>query len=178
MPELVEISSDEFLLHPYASWKYQNFLLTCGDFATNQYNTMTIGWGSFGRMWQKPFAMVVVRPSRFTFEFMEAFSTFTLCMLPLEFKPAISLLGTKSGRDGNKIAESGLTIVPSVRVPSPSFAEAELVIECQKTYWQDFDPTHFIDPSIQIQYPNQDYHRVYFGEILMIRGLDCFSRSQ
>ena len=44
--------------------------------------------------------------------------------------------------------------------------EASLILECRKIYYQDIDPKGFLDPEIQSNYPNRDYHRVYFGEIL------------
>ena len=51
-------------------WMNQWLLLTCGDFASQDFNTMTVAWGSFGTMWNKPFAQVVVRPVRYTYKFM------------------------------------------------------------------------------------------------------------
>ena len=45
--------------------------------------------------------------------------------------------------------------------------DAELVLVCRKLYWQDMDPTHFLDPGIDGKwYPDQDYHRIYIGEIV------------
>ena len=119
-------------------------------------------------MWGKPFVQVVVRPSRYTFEFMEKYNTFTLCAFPEKYRDDLNLLGTKSGRDGDKISETNLEIIPSKNVLSPSFAQAELIIECNKIYWQDFDPQNFVSQKIDKHYPLKDYHRIYFGEILEI----------
>jgi flavin reductase (DIM6/NTAB) family NADH-FMN oxidoreductase RutF len=127
---------------------------------------MTVGWGSLGTMWGKPFAQVVVRPSRYTREFMEAYDTFTLCAFPENHRKALQLLGSKSGRDGDKIAEAGLTPAASSAVAAPCFEEAELVIECRKIYWQDMDAANFVDADIRKNYPQKDYHRIYFGEIV------------
>lgn len=151
-------------------WLNKWFLLTSGDYKKKHYNTMTVAWGYFGIMWNKPMAVVVVRPTRFTFEFMEAYDTFTLTAFDKRFKKDLNLLGTKSGRDGNKIAETGLHIVPSKVVPAPAFREAELIIECRKSYWDDFNPENFLDPDIEKKYPVKDYHRMYFGEVLRILG--------
>ena len=90
-------------------WAEQWMLLTAGDFAAGKFNTMTVAWGSLGTMWAKPFAQVVVRPSRYTRGFMEAYDSFTLSAFPEEQREALNLLGTRSGRDGDKIAASGLT---------------------------------------------------------------------
>jgi len=53
-------------------------------------------------------------------------------------------------------------------VAAPSFAEADLVIECRKMYWQDFDPRHFLTPAIDEKYPERDYHRALFREVLAV----------
>lgn len=131
---------------------------------------MTVGWGSIGYMWRRPFVQVVVRPVRYTYEFIEKYNTFSLCAFPGKYQAALQLLGTKSGRDGDKIAEAGLHPVPSTRIAAPGFAEASLIIECLKIYWDDVDPRHFLDPEIDKHYPRKDYHRIYYGEILAIFG--------
>ena len=155
-------------------WDEQWFLLTAGDFAARDFNTMTVSWGSLGVIWNRPFAQVVVRPGRHTFGFIERHATFTLCAFPEECRAALSLLGSKSGRDGNKIAEAGLTPTAATTVAAPVFAEAELALECRKIYSDDFDPKRFLDPTIEQNYPKKDYHRIYYGEIVAITGTAHF----
>jgi len=161
-----EIKITEFSAKPVSIWLEEWFILTAGNM--EDYNAMAVAWGSFGGMWNKPFAQVVVRPTRYTYEFMEKYDTFTLCSFPEEHRKAVTLLGTKSGRDSDKITESGLTIVSSQKVDTPSFKEANLILECKKIYWQDMDPNHFLDEKVIGQYPQKDYHRIYFGQILGI----------
>ena len=173
--ELVTIPIEKFSAEVHNLWKNQWLLLTAGDYEKGKFNTMTVAWGSLGTMWNKPFAQVVVRPTRYTYHFMEKYDSFTLTSFPKEFRKDLYHLGRKSGRDSDKIAETSLTPVPSVRVNSPSFKEAELIIECIKIYWDDFKPENFLDPSIEEEYDN-DYHRIYFGEILMVRGTDKYIR--
>ena len=60
--------------------------------------------------------------------------------------------------------------------PAPCFAEAELVIECRKMYWADFDPANFLDAAIRSHYPARDYHRMYYGEVVSISGEDAYRR--
>ncbi len=168
--ERVDIQPLSFAAKVHDVWYNKWFLLTSGNFKKSHYNTMTVAWGYFGIMWSKPMAMVVVRPTRFTFEFMEQYDTFTLTAFDKKYKKDLNLLGTKSGRDGDKISETQLTIVPSTIVQAPSFDEAELIIECKKTYWDDFKPEHFLDPEIHKKYPLKDYHRMYFGEVLAVQG--------
>jgi len=164
------IPIDHLLLRSFHIWNDGWFLLSAGDFAKRDFNTMTVSWGSFGTMWNWPYAQVVVRPTRHTFGFMERHATFTLSAFPPSYRETLRFLGTKSGRDGDKIAEAGLTPMASTRVAAPSFAEADLVVECRKLYWHDIDPTHFLDPAIEENYPARDYHRAYFGEIVVVTG--------
>lgn len=169
------IQPKDFVVQINDLWAKKWFLLTSGNFDAKHYNTMTIAWGYFGIMWNKPVAVVVVRPTRHTYEFIEQYETFTLTAFDKKYKKDLSLLGTKSGRDGDKIAETQLTIAPADAVDSPTFKEAELIVECKKIYWDDFNPENFLDPVIENSYPEKDYHRMYFGEILNIKGLDIYS---
>jgi flavin reductase (DIM6/NTAB) family NADH-FMN oxidoreductase RutF len=162
-------SINDWMIKPHDLWNNQWLLLTSGDYAGGHFNTMTVAWGSFGTMWKKPFAQIVVRPSRYTWEFTEKYDTFTLCAFPERYRPALQLLGSKSGRDSDKIAQSGLTPIASDKVAAPGFDEAELIVECRKIYYDDFKPQNFISDDIEKQYPLKDYHRLYFGEIETIR---------
>jgi flavin reductase (DIM6/NTAB) family NADH-FMN oxidoreductase RutF len=168
------IPVDRLLVQSHDLWLRQWLLLTAGDFAEGRFNTMTVAWGSLGVMWDKFFVQVVVRPVRYTYQFMDRYDTFTLCAFPESYRKALSLLGTKSGRDGDKIAEAGLTPIASTQVAAPAFAEASLILECRKMYWDDFDPAHFLAPEIERNYPQKDYHRIYFGEIVAILGCESY----
>jgi flavin reductase (DIM6/NTAB) family NADH-FMN oxidoreductase RutF len=169
------INHSEFLIQPHTILARQWLVLTCGDFEAGKFNAMTVGWGSFGVMWNMPFAQVVVRPGRYTFEFMNRYESFTLCAFGKKYRDALQILGSRSGRDIDKIAEAGLTPIPSTKVAAPGFAEAQLIIELRKIYWDDFTPEHFLDPSIEENYPNKDYHRMFFGEIMAIFGTGEYS---
>ena len=170
----IEINPFDLSIHPHHLFDRQSLLLAAGDFAQDDFNVMTIGWGSIGTMWNKPFVEVVVRPTRYTYKFMEEYEDFTVSAFPREHKRALSYLGTRSGRDSNKLAETDLTAIAAARVKSPAFEQAELTIECRTIYSADFDPTRFIDPTIEERYPNKDYHRVYYGEIVAILGDEKF----
>ena len=164
------ITNQEFTLRSISAWDDTWFLLTSGDFEKGQYNTMTVSWGSIGMIWSKPFVQVVVRPTRHTYGFMQTFPDFTLCAFDEKHREALRLLGTKSGRDFDKISSSKLTPVHSQKVAAPAFAEANLVLECRKVYQSPFNPEHFIAPEIEKCYSESDYHTCYYGEILFIEG--------
>jgi flavin reductase (DIM6/NTAB) family NADH-FMN oxidoreductase RutF len=171
----LEINPYDLVINPHHLFDRQTLLLAAGNYSNGDFNEMTIGWGGIGTMWNKPFVEVVVRPTRFTYGFMEDYEDFTVSAFPSEFKRALSHLGTRSGRDGNKLAETDLSAISSQKVKSPSFEQAELTIECRTMYSADFDPTRFFDPEIESRYPEKDYHRVYYGEIVAIFGTEKFS---
>ncbi len=129
-------------------------------------NMMTVAWGSIGCMWARPFVQVVVRPVRYTFGFMEKSADFTVCAFPEKFRGDLKILGSQSGRDGDKLAATGLSLKASSVVSAPSYQEADFILECRKLYYQDMNPAGFVDSAVHENYPHNDYHRVYFGEIL------------
>jgi flavin reductase (DIM6/NTAB) family NADH-FMN oxidoreductase RutF len=169
------ISTDDFNLNIFHAWDRGWYLLTAGDFAAGSYNAMTVSWGSMGILWNKPFIQVVVRPQRHTYGFIEKYPTFTLSAFDNSYRRALNLLGAKSGRDGDKIAESGLTPIAACQVAAPAFEEAELVIECEKMYYDNLEPGHFLADHIAPHY-HQDFHRVYYGEIKAISGIEKYWR--
>ena len=170
-----EIPFADFSINILRAWADDWFLLTAGENAPGKFNTMTVAWGSLGVMWGKPFAQVVLRPGRYTREFVEGFESFTLSALPPEHRSALDFCGSQSGRDVDKVKETGLTPIPSTRVAAPGFDEAELILECRKIYRDQFKPAHFLADSIESCYPAEDYHYVYFGEVVAIHGAAKYS---
>ena len=164
------IATNEITFKAISAWNDDWFLLTAGNFQQGKYNSMTISWGSIGVIWGKPFVQVVVRPTRYTHEFIENFPDFTICAFDEEFKKVLNRLGSKSGRDIDKVRKSGLTPISSKVVSAPSFGEAQLIIECRTMYKAPFDPRSFISPEIESCYSAKDYHTSYFGEIMHIEG--------
>jgi flavin reductase (DIM6/NTAB) family NADH-FMN oxidoreductase RutF len=138
-------------------------LLSAGN--VNDFNTMTASWGGAGFLWNRPVCTVYVRPQRFTYSFIEKNDCFTLSFFDEKYRDALKLCGAKSGRDTDKVKESGLTVLQSDN-KSIYFAEARLMIECRKIYYQDIDPDNFIDDSIKSNYMKNDYHRMYIGEVI------------
>jgi flavin reductase (DIM6/NTAB) family NADH-FMN oxidoreductase RutF len=168
------ISAKNFNSDIFKLWKDNWLLLTSGDFSKGHYNCMTVAWGSFGVMWNRHFVQVVVRPTRYTYEFMEKYATFTLSAFSEKYKEDLSYLGSRSGRNEDKLKKTKLTPAASEKADSPCYEEAELVIECRKIYTTEFRPSEFLDPSIIKNYQENDYHKVYFGEVLLISGTDSY----
>jgi flavin reductase (DIM6/NTAB) family NADH-FMN oxidoreductase RutF len=129
------------------------------------YNSMTASWGGFGVLWNKKVCFCVIRPHRYTYSFIERSDNFTLSFFEESQRCILNYCGSKSGRDVNKTRETGLTPLAG-ETGAVYFKEARLVIECRKIYFQDIDPTHFLDVEIEENYPKKDYHRMYIGEIV------------
>ncbi len=174
----LDIPLEDLLVRPVHLWHKQWLLLCAGDFAAGEFNAMTVGWGGFGEMWNKPLALIVVRPTRHTIRFTDRFESFTLCAFPEENRHALSYCGSHSGRDGDKIKASGLTPIASRCVAAPGFDQAELILECRKSYWADLDPARFLDPATESNYPRRDYHRMYFAEIVAAAGTPAWRRKE
>ncbi len=138
-------------------------LVSAGDLI--DFNTMTASWGGAGVLWNKNVCWCVIRPVRHTYKLVEASDRFTLCFFAEEHRPALKYCGTHSGRDVDKMAATGLTPL-TTESGGVYFEQARLVLECRKIYHQDLDPARFLDPSINREYPDKDYHRMYFGEIV------------
>ncbi len=139
-------------------------LVTAGN--SEKFNTMTVSWGAAGEIWGKDAVFIFIRPQRYTYEFVEKEDIFTLSFYGNEFKDALRFCGSKSGRDFDKAAECGLT--PVFTDGGVTFEEAEYTLVCRKMASQFIDPAGFIDSSIENNFANKDYHKMYIGEILKV----------
>jgi flavin reductase (DIM6/NTAB) family NADH-FMN oxidoreductase RutF len=137
-------------------------LITAGQ--ADDFNTMTAAWGGIGFLWNKPMATIFIRPQRYTYEFVENNETFSLCFFEKEHHGILQFCGTKSGRDTDKVAETGLIPLTSA-LGNIYFEQARLVLECQKVYFDDIKPEGFLDPALNKIYPQHDFHRMYIGFI-------------
>jgi flavin reductase (DIM6/NTAB) family NADH-FMN oxidoreductase RutF len=142
-------------------------LVTAGS--TSSWNTMTASWGGFAFAWNLDLAIALVRPSRYTYEFMESSDGFTLAFLREGMREALDVCGSKSGREVDKAREAGLAPRDFGALSGPpriAFEEARLVIACRKVFAQDLAADSFVDRSIlRDHYAKGDLHRLYAGAI-------------
>ncbi len=138
-------------------------LITAG--AKNSFNTMTASWGGFGVIWRRNICWCVIRPVRYTYKFTEKNVLFTLSFFGEKYRKVLNYCGGHSGNKVDKIKATGLTPVTDIK-DAIYFKEARLVMVCKKIYFQDITPKNFVDKSIDKNYPNKDYHRMYFGEVV------------
>ncbi len=129
-------------------------------------NTMTASWGHLGIMWNLPVAICYIRPQRHTFGFTNQYEDYTLTFFEEKDRDILKFCGSKSGRDHDKIAETGL-IPLETETGNIYFEQARLVLECKKIYQDDMKAENFVRPEIaRKNYPKNDFHRFYFGEIV------------
>ncbi|MCR5604953.1 MAG: flavin reductase family protein [Lachnospiraceae bacterium] len=139
-------------------------LLTAGD--KDKFNTMTVSWGGLGTIWGKPVATVYVRKSRYTHELMEDNDYFTVSFYPEEYRKVLSVLGSKSGRDMDKMHDSGL--IAKEAGQSMTFAEAEVTLVCRKLFRQELKTENMLPEIAKTFYTGDAEHDMYIGEIVEV----------
>ncbi len=139
-------------------------LLTAGT--KDKFNTMTISWGGLGTLWGKPVATVYVRQSRYTHDFMDDNDYFTISFYPEVYKKTLGILGSKSGREIDKMHESGL--VAKELENAMTFEEAEVTLVCKKLFKQTLDVNNMLEDIGKQFYEGQSDHDMYIGEVVDI----------
>lgn len=166
MSRFKEISPEEVTENPFKLIGSDWMLVTSGT--KTKFNTMTASWGGVGIMWNKPVAFTFIRPQRYTYEFIENEEYFSLSFFTEDFKQALKLCGSKSGRDTDKVAATGLT--PQFDGSVPYFAEAKMVFICRKMYNQFLNDESVFDAAVKNCYNEEktDYHKMYVSEICKV----------
>ena len=139
-------------------------LVTAGT--AERCNTMTASWGGLGVIWGAPAATCYIRPQRYTKEFLDREEYFTLSFLGEEYRRELTLCGTKSGREIDKIKECNFIVETAGSCGAPYIGQAELVLVCRKRFVQPMDPDRLPEDVKERWYPQKDYHTLYIGEIV------------
>ena len=162
-----EISPDKFKEDPFTMIG-QDWMLIAAE-SEGRANAMTAAWGGLGVIWAKNAAFIFIRESRFTKKLVDGSDTFSLCFFDHDkYLNMYGYMGSISGRDQDKIAQTQLTLVHDAE-GTPYFEEASLVILCRKLSATEITADQFIDPTIDAQhYSDKDYHTMYIGEVLKI----------
>jgi len=157
-----EIERSQLTLDPFSLIGGGWMLITAGT-EDRGYNTMTCSWGHMGPVWASDTVIAYVRPQRYTKEFVDRESLFTLCFFDGR-KKELAYLGSRSGRDEDKVAKVGFT--PVFADGYTYFAEAKLVIVCRKLYQAPLKEEYFLDQeTLEKNYPERDFHDLYVGRL-------------
>lgn len=163
MTKFTEISTKELNENPFKLIGKDWMLITAQN-NHGDVNTMTASWGGIGVMWAKDVAYIVVRPQRYTKEFIDETNRFSLSFFAEEYRDKLKYFGTVSGRDEDKIVSSGLSVIYDNKIPY--FEDARLSIFCKTLYKQNMKKDCFVDEKlINLWFPNSDYHTLYIAEI-------------
>lgn len=143
-------------------------LITAGK--PGDFNTMTASWGGLGFLWNRPVAFVFVRPNRYTHEFISREGAMTLSFMPERYRDALTYCGRHSGRDVDKMAETGLRLLT---LPGGLVAidDADLVLECRIMYTGSLQQAGFSDWSeVAPRWydENNPLHQVYICAISVV----------
>lgn len=160
-----EITPYEIGKNPFEQIEKSWFLVAAGD--KNGANCMTANWGFFGYIWNRPVFTTVIRPQRFTKKFIDRSEYASFSFFEHQYRDALTYLGRVSGKDEDKIKNSGLT--PVYENQTVFFEEAELIIIGRKLYAQPMTPDCFVDSEIpKTVYPAKDFHTAYTYEIMRV----------
>ena len=144
-------------------------LVTAGT--PEDFNTMTIGWGSMGTIWGPPHRgksvlTVYVSPARYTHSYLEKNEYFTVSFFPEAYRKDLGILGSRSGRDGDKVALTELT--PVAVEHGVDYAQAELTFVCKKLYSHQFELERVPRDVADWIYTRVPPHTMYIGEIVEV----------
>ena len=139
-------------------------LITAGT--KESFNTMTASWGGFGILWNKPVAFIFIRPQRHTLGFVDNEDYFTLSFFGEKYRDILSFCGSRSGREVDKVAETGLVPLETGN-GAIYFEQAKLMLECSKLYRDKIRPENFMMRELEKKiYRQKDYHFIYVAEIV------------
>lgn len=139
-------------------------LISCVD-REGRANLITVSWWLFGWFYHnRPMSVIAIRPDRFSYGLLEAVPEFVVAVPTPEIRAAVDFCGSRSGRDYDKFAETGLTPVPSYDVAPPSVAECPVNYEC-RVYEAVHPPHRLLTPEHRAM-PLDRQHTIYFAEVL------------
>ena len=139
-------------------------LVTAGPI--NNHNSMTVSWGELGTLWRKDVATIYIKPCRYTHEFMEANDYFVISFFDEKCHNSLMIMGSNSGRDGNKDELSGLTPISHKKVTI--YKEAKVTLICKKIYQHDMVLENIPKEEINTYYKEESPHTMYIGEVIEI----------
>src|ERR1035437_1532318 len=71
----------------------------------DHFNSMTASGGGFGMLFTKPTTWCILKANRYTLELIQKEQTYSMSYFPNEYKKQILFLGSKSGRESEKMQE-------------------------------------------------------------------------
>jgi len=167
MTKKIEVSHTDYLQYTLEMLQEDGLLLASkGKDGKN--NVMTIGWGTIGTIWSLPMFLVMVRPSRLTYDLLQQTKQFTVNVPAKGMSEEVLFCGKNSGRDVDKFAKCGLTVIAGKKVSTPMIEECILHYECELIYTNDFEAERIPEDVATRCFPQGNYNRVFYGKILSV----------
>lgn len=136
-------------------------VLTAGN--TEHFNAMTINWGGFGTLWQKPVVTVYVKPARYTHEFMMQQKAFTVSFFDERYHRDLVYLGSTSGRTEKKLCQTSLT--PECWEDAVVYPQASVTLVCRKIYTLPMVAQGIPQKVADTYYRTEEPHTIFWGEV-------------
>ena len=157
---------EKVVINPFEKFHKQWGLVTAGT--KEKFNSMTIGWGTMGTLWSTPVVTIFIKPVRYTWEFVEKSDYFTVAFFDDKCKKALGIMGSKSGRDCDKVKLAGLT--PKFLENGITYEEATETYVCKKIYCEQMDKTKF--PELAKKFYEREgeepAHYMIIGELVHV----------
>jgi len=103
-------------------------LISCGDY-DGESNLITVAWtGTICT--NPPMTYISLRQNRYSYKIIENCKEFVLNLTTEDMVKAVDFCGVKSGRDVDKIKETGLSLERATIVKAPMVKESPISIEC------------------------------------------------
>ncbi|MCQ2611222.1 MAG: flavin reductase [Treponema sp.] len=141
----------------------KNWTLVAAKNSQGKSNALTASWGAMGEIWGTEAATVYIRHSRYTKQFIDDSQYFTISLFN-GHKDALGVMGSKSGKNCDKVKEAGLT--PAEVEGQPTFEEASGVLICKKIFNTDIKMQDMSDELKNQFYKDGDIHTMYIGQIV------------
>ena len=152
-------------INPFEKFNSEWALVTSGE--SNNFNTMTISWGSMGTVWSKSVVTIYVRPDRYTWKFLKEYDKFTITFFPPMYHDDLLTLGRLSGKNTNKVELTQLT--PIALDDTIGFEEASTTIICKKIYMAPMNYEDVPEYAKAIYQNGIQPHYIIMGEVLNIK---------
>lgn len=123
-------------------------MVSCGS--GEKANIITIAWTGIINS-DPPITYVSVRKSRHSHKLISESGEYVINLTTEELARATDFCGVKSGRDVDKIKETGLTFEPACEVKCPMIKESPVNLECKVIEVKEY-PTHdmFIGEIVKV----------------------------
>ncbi len=157
-----EVKPSQLKFNPFDLIQNHGMLITAGD--ENLANSMMSNWGLMGVAMNRKVVELLIHPQRYTREFLDKHSHFTISLFDKEYRDSMIFFGTHSGRHMDKYLECDFHLdffegIPYIR-------ESSFVLICRKLYVDQLRGEAYTDPVVNKEHLSEgDYRYRYVGEI-------------